>query len=111
MKTIKQAAKEYADTKAQVVVSGAEIESTVDGLNLYAQTDFEAGAKFAQQWISVEDESPEIKNKRYQIHVKYKSGIDIYDTLAIEPSICTKENLLEILNELNITHWRPIERK
>jgi len=73
--------------------------------------DFTAGAKFAQQWISVKDELPEIKDKRYQIHVKYKSGIDIYDTFAIEPSICTKDNLYRILREFKIAYWRPIERK
>lgn len=103
MKTIKQAAKEFAES---------EIMETYDSLiEELKRISFIHGAKFAQQWISVDDELPEIKNKRYQIHIKYKSGIDIYDTLAIEPSICTKENLLEILNELNITYWRPTERK
>lgn len=58
MKTIKQAAEEYANTKAKVVVSGTEITNTIDDLNLYSQTDFEAGVKFAQEWISVEDELP-----------------------------------------------------
>lgn len=72
---------------------------------------FTAGVKFAQEWISVEDEMPEIKDKRYQIHVKYKSGIDIYDTIAIEPSICTKDNLYHILKEFKIAYWRTIERK
>lgn len=100
MKTIKQAAKEYANKNHFRFINNIEREVDIKA--------FEAGVNFAQQWISVDDELPEIKNKRYQIHIKYKSGIDIYDTLAIEPSICTKENLLEILNELNITHWRPI---
>lgn len=100
MKTIKQAAKEFAES---------EIMETYDSIiEELKRISFIHGAKFAQQWISVEDELPEIKNKRYQIHIKYKNGVDIYDTLTIVPSICTKENLLEILNELNITHWRPI---
>lgn len=98
MKTIEKAAYEYHKEYGYSENSNEELA-------------FEAGVEFAQKWISVEDELPEIKDERYQINVKYKSGIDIYDTIAIEPSICTKENLSDILNDLNITHWRPIERK
>ena len=103
MKTINKAAKEFAES---------EIMETYDSIiEELKRISFIHGAKFAQEWISVEDELPEIKDKRYQIHVKYKSGIDIYDTIAIEPSICTKDNLYHILREFKIAYWRPTERK
>lgn len=103
MKTIEQAA--AGAYCMEVLNSGCHTGAT------FGKEMFKQGAKFAQEWISVKDELPEIKDKRYQIHVKYKSGIDIYDTIAIEPSICTKDNLYRILREFKIAYWRPIERK
>lgn len=81
MKTIKQAAKEYANTKAKVVVGGTEITNTIDDLNLYSQTDFMAGAKFAQEFISVEDELPPAK-KQVIAKLISENGKE-YKTMAI----------------------------
>lgn len=49
MKTIHDAAEEYANTKAKVVVSGTEITNTIDDLNLFSQTDFKAGYLLCQK--------------------------------------------------------------
>lgn len=106
MKTIKQAAKEYADTKAPVVVSGAEIESTIDDLNLYAQTDFEAGAKFAQQWVSVNDELPAVGET---VLLKFGNNEEHVTTGIYIKSFhgdCAYQESGE-----QCTHWRPIERE
>jgi hypothetical protein len=98
MKTIKQAAEEYANTKAKVVVSGTEITNTIDDLNLYSQTDFEAGVKFAQEWISVKDELPPI-----EIWINLKLNDADYKSI-----IFSNIELVKTLSK-TFTHWRPIE--
>ena len=49
MKTIEEAAKDYSKSK-----SSAEV------FRCAHETDFKAGVEFAQRWISVEDELPNI---------------------------------------------------
>lgn len=69
MKTIEEAAKEYAKLKSS---SKVFIDSHID--------DFKAGIKFAQQWISIEDELPPIEtefNESIMVLVKDKNN-DIY---------------------------------
>jgi hypothetical protein len=102
MKTIKQAAEEYANTKAKVVVSGTEINNTIDDLNLYSQTDFTAGVKFAQEWISVEDEMPLESVDEILIKDDESTLVAVYRFGKFNTGFSF---------EFNPTHWRPIERK
>ena len=96
MKSIEEKAEEYAKKK-------------IKGYNDYflqpqfsnAQTDFIAGYKAAQEWISVDDELPETE---MWINVKSElSGISpFYKSMfyVIENKTALK---------LNYTHWKPIE--
>ena len=64
---------------------------------------FKAGVEFAQRWISVEDELPEIGD---EIIVKLKEHpLKKYQAWSIE---CRRD--IEIIPVL-ATHWRPIELK
>ena len=57
MKTIEEAAKEYADKEAMDFPTGTMSNDEVsDWLN----SAFKAGVKFAQRWIPVEEELPEV---------------------------------------------------
>jgi len=98
MKTIKEAAEEYAGFNKIGIVN--------DRIRA-----FKAGVEFAQRWISVEDELPEIKKERYQIFIKRAFKIDPYEVFSINTLIKSKENLIEIFSEFSVTHWRPIELK
>ena len=94
MKTINKAAKEFAES---------EIMETYDSLiEELKRISFIYGAKFAQEWISVEDELPEIKEKPYQILVKTGNG-------HCGTMIITDNHDIGILKEY-FTHWRPTER-
>lgn len=101
MKTIKQAAKEFAES---------EIMETYDSIiEELKRISFIHGAEFAQQWISVDDELPEANidvlakcNKAYwtarlQPHGK---GLTLYSIKGSRYS-----------EEFEATHWRPIERE
>ena len=67
---------------------------------------------FAQKFVSFENEVPEIRKERYdilvkgQIKVKGKT-IDNYELFSIVPGT-SKENLIEIVQQLGFTHWRPL---
>ena len=67
---------------------------------------FEAGAAFAQQWISVEDELPENSDNEQQFFLKFDHG---------KVGVCYyfRNNRFWNFNfcEQNPTHWRPIELK
>ena len=87
---------------------------------------FEAGVEFAQRWISVEDELPEITtiNNHNAVNVKFK-------TIHGDERVCTAtlESVSQYCGEnspmndvwyvypsgghvlRNVTHWRPIELK
>ena len=75
---------------------------------------FKAGAEFAQRWISVEDELPEVKNHGFSDLVLTKN---IYDNIMLEryDSESKKFNGIRydciINNDGQVTHWRPIELK
>ena len=53
------------------------------------------------EWISVENELPEIKNDGYWIIGKDKD--DIHYALYIDSIVEHEE-----INEIGITHWKPI---
>ena len=87
---------------------------------------FKAGVEFAQRWISVEDELPEITtiNNHNHVNVKFK-------TINGDERVCTAtlESVSQHCGEnspmhnvwyaypsgghilKNVTHWRPIELK
>ena len=97
MKTIEQAAIEYALKEC-----GSSIEMERD--RVISERDFRAGAQFAQRWISVEDELPEI-----DIRVLYKNNVN-YGVAFRVPSIdnTVNWNIFQYPDN-QITHWRPIE--
>jgi len=101
MKTIKEAAKSPEFNRALLLSNPHQVITK----------SFESGVKFAQRWISIDDELPEIKNERYQIFIKRAFKIDPYEVFSISPLIKSKENLIEIFSEFSVTHWRPIELK
>lgn len=101
MKTIKQAAKEFAES---------EIMETYDSIiEELKRISFIHGAEFAQQWISVDDELPEAN-----INVLAKCG-KTYWTARLQPHgkgltlYCIKGSRYS--EEFEATHWRPIERE
>ncbi len=108
MKTIKQAAKEFAES---------EIMETYDSIiEEMKRISFIHGANFVQQWISVKDELPNIglkiecKNERDS----YYSGIvELREVESIKRIIIRGmfqgTNAIDLL--YNFTHWRPIERE
>ena len=67
-----------------------------------SENDYTAGFKYAHQWISVEDELPEIKDKPYQVLVKSITGhMETYHVIDRKSQHFIKEFI----------EWRPIEFK
>ena len=100
MKTIEQAAQEYAKSLNLKGHDSFDFET-------YAKQDFKAGVEFAQRWISVNEE---LYPSNKQILIKTSNGC-IYD--AVHNCFDNKvvswwSNSFEII-KTEITHWRPIE--
>ena len=95
MKTIEEAAREYAKKTDK---ANAE----------WVAEDFTEGVKYAQRWIRVEDELPELGET-----VLVKEG----DKVAIAEFTLTKHRephqyfLVKSTVTMGISHWRPIELK
>ncbi len=87
MKTVEQAAREYAETKT---VSEA-------GYILNSRNAFKAGAEFAQQWMSIKEQLPDCS----PYLAKDKQG-------KIELFYIGEESFIKAID---ITHWRRIEVK
>ena len=120
MKTIEQAAKEYAIK--QIDELGIEYESDIckETDIKVSISDFKAGVKFAQHWIDVDDELPEC-------NIKGEDGVMLSETVLIKVknnndmpvvAIYIKvdddeffETLGVKVQQKRITHWRPIELK
>ena len=67
---------------------------------------FEAGAEFAQRWISVEEELPEYHGIDFYVLMK-NERLDSDDiNLGLIEGIDDVENVYQYA-----THWRPIELK
>ncbi len=90
MKIIEEKAKDYADS---LRVSDSHL--TKKQIEEYAITDFLAGYKAAQEWISVDDELPDNET---QIVMKNTEWVEtMFYTLEDEESLKTE-----------YTHWKQI---
>lgn len=114
MKTIEEAAKEYANIPIDRVIDEEERYFNSDVIYYDA---FNAGAEFAQRWIPVEEELPICeKLDRW----------DGYVLVLCSDKYWTKAKLFsntvngELINEWyaedgnilpDVTHWRPVEIK
>ena len=101
MKTIDEAASEYADDHYG--------KNYITENKTHDENAFKAGVAFAQRWIGVNEE---LYPSNKQILIKTSNGC-IYD--AIHNSFDNKvvswwSNSFEII-KTEITHWRPIEIK
>lgn len=97
MKTIEEAAKEY-ELYSMNNLSGA----------------FKAGVEFAQRWIPVEEELPEIQEpvhvKGYVVDIK-RNEVITYDVASTFLDENNKKLFFTARIGLIVTHWRQIELK
>lgn len=106
MKTIEEAAKELYPLNKPTMFT-----QFVAGLE---QSAFKSGVEFAQRWISVEDELPEVKNHGFSDLVLTKNS---YDNIMLERYDSESKQFNGIRygciknNDGQVTHWRPIELK
>ena len=98
MKTIKEAAMEHARTHwtGQFVQHADPRKS------------FMAGVKFAQRWISVEEELPNIEEGRFSELVLTNNVNNHVMLERYEPDY---NQFTNIRYDSPVTHWRPIEYK
>ena len=97
MKTVEEAAKRYANTKSS---SDVFIESHIK--------DFKAGVEFAQRWIPVEEDLPELGEKGYSKNVLICDDPQDED----DARICFYARQSEYESHWNANehpaYWRPI---
>ena len=104
MKTIKEAANEYS----------RRVSPQSDWTARNAEISFKAGVEFAQRWIPVEEELPEIGEK---VQVKLLIEIIGHKTTDIDHDrLILKDGKtwmfdVEQMAGIAVTHWRPIELK
>ena len=104
MKDLKEAAREHIDKINHKPI----IDDVIRG--------FIAGAKFAQRWISVDDELPPCSDEDILIKgIDIEGRKDIPDIGYMHSSsnnIPYKENFISLSAEIiKVTHWRPIKLK
>ena len=101
MKTIEEAAKEYAEKNKKARKS-----------DFITKKDFKAGVEFAQRWIHVEEELPEKFDKNRIINEVLIKSAEEYINLGWyeENHKCFYSFSSEYKLD-NVTHWRPIEYK
>ena len=115
MKTIEEEAKEFASKVAGVVIAGTAITYTIEELNSFSESDFKAGAEFAQRWIPVEEENPPLDESLSESEVKYSITVEVKNGIKIQSAYFNTETgqwrSLITGFILSPTHWRPIELK
>jgi len=91
MKTTAEAAKEFCEKRR------------LDSRGYPPSEWFKEGVKFAEQWIDVNDELPEIKDEMYMILVQYiNDQIDVWYIVDEEEHESLKKNCKS---------WRPLNRE
>lgn len=96
MKTVEDAAKDYAASKSSSEVFQEQ----------HAK-DFKSGVEFAQRWISVKEELPEDSDISESVNTKTKDGyIFIHRRLFVDGKYVWSNG-----NDADIAFWRPIELK
>ena len=123
MKTIEEAAREYAGINKDKYANIAHTYSKLDIADA-----FSAGLEFAQRWIPVDEELPEIEK---QVEALFEGDVDFerseYVFLKVkgyphpfvgfyvrESGRCFFDLMYmanALISQLYITHWRPIEIK
>ena len=101
MKTIEQAQEDYANNTF--------IEPDTYIGEIYNA--FKAGVEFAQRWIPVEEELPEIGEKVITKMAKDKRTSYGIATRIREEWEINAHWIDHTFSNMNITHWRPIELK
>lgn len=98
MKTINEAAEEWINNPESGVITIADKKIALKA--------YKAGVEFANKWIPVEDELPEIRKELYEILIKD-------DESAFSPfwiaNCYTPYEILDFFKDNNVTHWRRIE--
>lgn len=100
MKTIEEAAKDFNDSH----VNGHHPQTWVSDI-------FKAGVEFAQEWISVEEELPEIGEKVITKMTKDKRTSYGIATRIREEWEINAHWIDHTFSNMNITHWRYINLK
>lgn len=103
MKTIKEAANEYAKKTVANVVNN----TSKGALRNYAIKDFIAGVEFAQKWISIDEELPP---KNMNVLLKRNKPFHIYECTGFQRNGVFYSNTELPLNG-EVIAWRPIHLK
>ena len=110
MKTIKEAAKEKRETSIMLLY-GSKLIDCVTVANR-EEASFISGVEFAQRWIPVEEELPEIGEKvQVKLLIIGNKTTDVdHDRLILKDGKTWMFDV-EQMAGIAVTHWRPIELK
>ena len=112
MLTIEQASLEYAEHEANDFPSGdCRADMNLCEIEDWFKDAFKAGAEFAQRWVSVEEELPEIGEKVITKMTKDKRTAYGIATRIREEWGINAHWIDHTFSNMNITHWRPVNLK
>jgi hypothetical protein len=103
MKTIEEACLDFV-ANSDCGIPNEEMDDYNAGYLTGATHGFEVGVEFAQRWISVDEELPEL-NKA--VLIKNKTGVGIGSRYSGKSFI--GKGFFQLIGE--VTHWRQIELK
>ena len=110
MKTIEQAALEYAEPIASDLSHKSMDDLNICDLEDCIAESFKAGVEFAQRWIPIEEEEPPLY---ITVLVKLFNG-RYFTAKYIKSSKCREDDVWSdgfSYYPVNDTHWRPINIK
>ena len=111
MRTIERAASIYAEPIASDLSHKNMDDLNICDLEDYIAESFKEGVEFAQRWIPVEEELPEIGEKVITKMAKDKRTSYGIATRIREEWEINAHWIDHTFSHMNITHWRPIELK
>ena len=111
MKTIERAASIYAEPIATYAYYNGMDNLTYCDLEKCMVDSFKEGVEFAQRWIPVEEELPEIGEKVITKMAKDKRTSYGIATRIREEWEINAHWIDHTFSNMTITHWRPIELK
>ena len=109
MQTINEATKNNCKNEVKEGEKTDALVSSREGMQQLVERTFKNGVEFAQRWISVKEELPVKCKQAFSNVVLVKSNDFENPITAYYDYAFNVWRWFGITDEINVTHWRPVE--